>query len=111
MLLEYSTNNEKQDCVIWVMNNGVGNLFSKLFAINAPYVSIKILRFMKNGGPMMETQDEFGEPAALVFYDLCSKDFNHTAIYAKGGSFFVDSYMETLLLLDHLDSSAFSITN
>lgn len=66
---------------------------------------------MKNGGPMMETQDEFGEPAALVFYDLCSKDFNHTAIYAKGGSFFVDSYMETLLLLDHLDSSAFSITN
>ncbi|CAH1435511.1 unnamed protein product [Lactuca virosa] len=107
VLLEYGTNNEKQDCVIWVMNNGVPNLFSKLCAINAPYASIKILAFIKNGGPMMEKQYEFGEPAAFVFYDLCSKDFNHTAIYAKGGSFFVDSYMETLLLLDHPDSSAF----
>ncbi|CAH1435524.1 unnamed protein product [Lactuca virosa] len=111
-LVEYSTtNNEKQDCVVWMMNHGVPVSFTKLFTINTPYALINILGFMKSGGPIMETHDEFGEPTAFVFYEPGSKDFKYTSFYSDYGSFFVDSYMETLLLLDQPDSSVYPIVN
>lgn len=94
-----------------MMNTGVPILFTMLFTINAPYGTMNILGFMKNGGAMMEVHEEFGEPALFVFYDLCYKDLKHTTFEAKYGSFFVDSYTETLLLLNHPDSSVLSIVN
>ncbi|KAL4578967.1 hypothetical protein LXL04_015102 [Taraxacum kok-saghyz] len=105
-VLEFCRNSQKRVCDIWMRNHDDPNLFTKLFTINTPYTSIRILGFMKSGGPIMATQPEDDEePGALVFYEPSSKDLNHSAIYANYYSFFVDSYMETLLLLDQPNSN------
>ncbi|GJY03346.1 hypothetical protein Tco_0369286 [Tanacetum coccineum] len=51
----------------------------------------------------METRKDDEELAALEVYDPCSERISNLGIYGKKGSFFMDSYKETLLLLDELD--------
>ncbi|KAL7609240.1 hypothetical protein Lser_V15G12364 [Lactuca serriola] len=110
VVLEYNPNSERQVCVVWMRSHGVPNLFTKMFSIITPFESINILGFKKSGGPIMEMLNEIWGPAALVFCEPYSEDCNCTSIFAKSGSIFVDSYKETLLLLDK-DSSVYSINN
>ncbi|CAH1435515.1 unnamed protein product [Lactuca virosa] len=84
------------------------NLFKKLFTINAPYASIRVLGFTKSGEPMMEVKDYYKEAAALVVYQPSLGYINNIGISGNYGSFFVGYYMETLLLLDQADCSVYS---
>ncbi|KAI3518047.1 hypothetical protein L1887_06398 [Cichorium endivia] len=99
-VLEYGANIRKRDCNVWVMDHDVPNLFTKLFTINAPYSSINTLAFTKSGEAIVEAKDYYKETAALVVYQPCSGHVNDIGLNANYGSFFVGSYMETLLLLD-----------
>nr|GEU62023.1 hypothetical protein [Tanacetum cinerariifolium] len=89
-------------CGVWKMEHDAS--FTKLFTINTPNYTINnILGFRKNGELVMETRKDDEELAALEVYDPCSERISNLGIYGKKGSFFMDSYKETLLLLDELD--------
>ncbi|CAH1435495.1 unnamed protein product [Lactuca virosa] len=77
----------------------------EVFTLSKECDSIKILGFTKKDEAIMETQDDYGEPATVVVYEPSSKRFNDTGINGKHGALFVSLYMETLLLLDQLDFS------
>ncbi|CAI9270575.1 unnamed protein product [Lactuca saligna] len=110
-VLEYATNMMNQVCNVWVKDHGVQNLFKQLFTINAPYASIRALGFTKSGEPIMEVKDYYKEVAALVVYEPSLGYINNIGISGNYGSFFVGSYMETLLLLDQADCSVYSNVN
>nr|GEY33477.1 cinnamoyl-CoA reductase 2-like [Tanacetum cinerariifolium] len=89
--------------------------FTKLFVINTPDNLIRnILGFRKNGELVMETEKDFEigseNGSALEVYESCSKRIKNLGIYGKEGSFFMSSYKETLLLLDHSDSYVVCVT-
>ncbi|GJZ62703.1 probable galacturonosyltransferase 7 isoform X2 [Tanacetum coccineum] len=85
---------------LWLMEND--SSFTKLFTIRAPRVD-QILGFKKNGETIFKTRDR-NEAVALDVYDPCSQQIKNLGISVAGRSFFTDSYKESLLLLDHLDS-------
>nr|GEW57836.1 cytochrome P450 [Tanacetum cinerariifolium] len=89
---------------IWMMGEGgVMTSFKKLFTINIPDLStMTLLRFRKNGEPIMEST-EYEELAALEVYEPCSEHINNFGINGETGSFFICPYIETLLLIDHSD--------
>ncbi|KAI3518052.1 hypothetical protein L1887_06404 [Cichorium endivia] len=110
-VLEYCTNMKKQVCNVWVMDSGVPNLFTKLLTIDTPYASMKTLGFTRSGEPIMQAKDYYKEAVALVVYNSSSGHLNDIRIDGNYGSFFVDSYMETLLLLDQSHCRVYSIIN
>ncbi|GKB61169.1 ribonuclease H-like domain-containing protein [Tanacetum coccineum] len=78
----------------------------------------------KNGELVVETQDTPGRwvffggtgyigntYSALEVYDPCSKQITHLGMFGRNGSFFISSYKETLLLLDHSDSCEYPEIN
>ncbi|GKG59479.1 hypothetical protein Tco_0605130, partial [Tanacetum coccineum] len=64
---------------------------------------------------LMETEKDFEigseNGSALEVYESCSKGIKNLGIYGKEGSFFMSSYKETLLLLDHSDSCVYPVIN
>ncbi|GKD51657.1 hypothetical protein Tco_1280633 [Tanacetum coccineum] len=102
-----------RDVNVWKMEGD--SSFTKLFTINTPDSSIRnILRFGKNGELVIETQEGYnpygifgGKDSALEVYDRFSQHMNNLTIYGLTDSFFISSYKETLLLLDHLDSCVY----
>nr|GEX22932.1 hypothetical protein [Tanacetum cinerariifolium] len=86
---------------VWMMEHD--SSFRKLFNICAPVD--KILGFKKNGETIFETQKEEGRLTTIDVYDPCSQQIKNLGISGVGGSFFMSSYKESLLLLDHLDSA------
>ncbi|GKB84757.1 hypothetical protein Tco_0957029 [Tanacetum coccineum] len=90
---------EAECCGVWVMEHD--SSFRKLFTIAAPVYYI--LGFRKSGEPIFETLKEFGESSVDV-YDPSSEQIKNLEIYGENSSFFMVSYKESLLLLDHSDS-------
>ncbi|GJR18534.1 F-box protein-like protein [Tanacetum coccineum] len=93
--------------------------FTQLFTINTPdsYI-INIVGFRKNGELVVETIERGGQlglpgegESALEVYDPCSQQISKLGFSGQIGSFFINSYKETLLLLDHLDSFVYPETN
>ncbi|GJQ94762.1 F-box protein-like protein [Tanacetum coccineum] len=92
--------------------------FTQLFTINTPdsYIT-DIVGFRKNGELLVETKEWRGWPvlynreSALEVYDPCSKQITNLGISGQNGTFFVSSYKETLLLLDHSDSCEYPEIN
>ncbi|GJR88390.1 probable galacturonosyltransferase 7 isoform X2 [Tanacetum coccineum] len=87
-------------CGVWVMERD--SSFRKLFTIIGAYVD-KILGFGKSGEPIMETRNVEKQYTTLDVYDPCSHNINSLGISAVEGSFVMDFYKESLLLLDHSD--------
>ncbi|GJV65095.1 probable galacturonosyltransferase 7 isoform X2 [Tanacetum coccineum] len=85
---------------VWVMEND--SSFRKLFTIGAP--ANKILGFRKNGEPIFENEKESSPFTTLDVYDPCSQQMKNLRISRVVRSFFMGSYKESLLFLDHLDS-------
>ena len=85
----------------------------KLFTFNTPERSLtKKLGFRKNGELILETPREeakqFGiYDSAVEVYEPWSKNIIKFPIYGQHDSFFISSYKESLLLLDHLDSCVY----
>ncbi|GKA58812.1 phospholipase-like protein [Tanacetum coccineum] len=73
----------------------------KLFTFDIPDCEsiIEIRGYRKSSEPIIVTQ-RFGNFAALEVYSPSSKHIHNLGIYGKCDSFFMGSYMETLLLLD-----------
>nr|GFA97100.1 hypothetical protein [Tanacetum cinerariifolium] len=90
---------------VWVMGND--SSFRKLFTIRTPRGD-EILGFKKNGEIIFKTllnQNGAGMfTAVLDVYDPCSQHIKNLGICGLKDSFFMGSYKESLLLLDHLDS-------
>ncbi|XP_076885493.1 uncharacterized protein LOC143535038 [Bidens hawaiensis] len=100
----------KHVCDAWMMlNNGVlKSSFTKLstFQVNASNSSsiYNIIGFRTNGQPIIESNLKpyyFGEKELQV-YDPCSGHMNSIGIY--GSLFWITSYTESLLLINHPDS-------
>lgn len=87
-------------CGVWVMEND--SSFRKLFSIGASVN--KILWFMENGEPIFEIYEANGQLfTTLNVYDPCSKQLKNLGISGFEDTFFMGSYKESLLLLDHSD--------
>ncbi|GJY56323.1 retrovirus-related pol polyprotein from transposon TNT 1-94 [Tanacetum coccineum] len=97
--------------------------FTQLFTINTSCIT-DIVGFRKNGELVVETQETPGRwvffggtgyignmYSALEVYDPCSKQITHLGMFGRNGSFFISSYKETLLLLDHSDSCEYPEIN
>ncbi|MFS8020039.1 putative F-box domain-containing protein [Helianthus anomalus] len=89
---------------VWMMEDGVSNLFTKLFTIDfhSPDGFECLLRgFRKTGEPIVEMLQNLNDSnAPLAVYEPYSKSFNNLGINGMSFSFSVYPYMETLLLLD-----------
>ncbi|GJR48332.1 hypothetical protein Tco_1316435 [Tanacetum coccineum] len=93
-------------CGVWVMEHD--SSFRKLFRIGPPYY---ILGFRKSGEPIFEVVKELGvsthdgyRVSTVDVYDPCSQHIKSLGIDGLIGLFFMDSYKESLLLLNHSDS-------
>ncbi|GJQ94763.1 hypothetical protein Tco_0005902 [Tanacetum coccineum] len=100
VMISYPNQVEIPVCGVWKIEHDES--FTNLFTISTPdYTINNILGFRKNGEHVMETQKEDEEFAALEVYDPGSERISNLGIYGEKGSFFMDSYKETLLLLNH----------
>ncbi|GJZ63504.1 F-box/kelch-repeat protein-like protein [Tanacetum coccineum] len=91
--------------ILWCMDDGNVASFKKMFNFDMIDTSVdKILGFMKRGEPVLESYQELEESdlSVLEAYEPWSEHMTNLGIYGVNGSFFMDSYVETLLLLDHL---------
>nr|GEX39877.1 hypothetical protein [Tanacetum cinerariifolium] len=101
-VLEYYEEGEITVCGVWVMkDDGVTKDFTKMFTVKVPGKSVDdgVLGFRKNGEAIIEIKGQ-----GIFEYDSSSGSVNDIGIDGDYGSFFVSSYMETLLLLDESDS-------
>ncbi|GJY60931.1 probable LRR receptor-like serine/threonine-protein kinase isoform X2 [Tanacetum coccineum] len=94
-------------CGVWMMEND--SSFRKLFTIGAH--ASKILGFSKSGEPIFVIQNVGLRhmPTTLNVYDPYSQQIKKLlGISGMEGSFFMGSYKESLLLLDHSDLHIYS---
>ncbi|GJV43443.1 probable galacturonosyltransferase 7 isoform X2 [Tanacetum coccineum] len=94
-------------CSVWVMEHD--SSFRKLFSTGT--TSYIILGFRNNDETIFETVKEDVSFATLDVYDPCSQQINNFGIFGLRGSFFMGSYKESLLLIDHLDSRIYYDNN
>lgn len=99
---------EKQVFKVWIMMEN--RSFTKLFTIRVPDGLVnKILGFRKNGQVIMEMitendddnhDDDDEKSYGLVVYEPCSEQINNLGIYGRHFLIFLNSYTDSLLLLD-----------
>ncbi|XP_071709294.1 uncharacterized protein [Rutidosis leptorrhynchoides] len=98
---DYKKGNQ-QVCDVWIMKHGVPNSFDKLFTFKAPKESwYHVLGFRKNGEPILSRL--VANVYSFEVYGPCSKEFNDLEVFGNGyalGEITVDSFTETLLLID-----------
>ncbi|MFS7965903.1 putative F-box domain-containing protein [Helianthus anomalus] len=98
-------------CYVWSMKDGVPMSFTKLYTIYSPNATLlRVLEFRKNGEPVIEIEDNDDDridlPSLLAVYEPKSKHISNIGINGED-SFYVYSYMETLLLLDEQEFTIF----
>ncbi|GKB71444.1 retrovirus-related pol polyprotein from transposon TNT 1-94, partial [Tanacetum coccineum] len=92
-------------CDVWIMTEGVTKSFTKMLSIKAPnsWVSYRVLELRKNGEAIIEYIDDTNS-SAIEVYEPSSGRISGVGINGSFDSFRVNSYMETLLLLDQPNS-------
>nr|XP_043629753.1 uncharacterized protein LOC122601040 [Erigeron canadensis] len=115
VLLEYHREFEERlpICCLWMMEEqGVDRSFTKLYNINVPHATLKtLLGFTKFGDLLLVTQEqEEGDYAHLKIYYPDTEEI-YDLEDGNDYSFFMWSYTETLLLLDHANGFKYSIRN
>ncbi|GKA51416.1 retrovirus-related pol polyprotein from transposon TNT 1-94 [Tanacetum coccineum] len=101
-LFEYYKEGETRFCDIWIMKEGLTKSFTKMLSIKAPDtwgVHYRVLELRKNGEVIIENTDDTIS-SAIEVYEPSSGHINGIGFYGSFDSFSVNSYMETLLLLD-----------
>ncbi|GJV25954.1 hypothetical protein Tco_1378649 [Tanacetum coccineum] len=102
-------NTHRAVCTVWMMEDDVIKPFTKLFAIHSPDAILKtVIGFNNSGEPIMETHYNHEEYAKLEVYEPWSKQISNLGVHDEDESFCGTSYMETLLLLDHVDCCIYS---
>lgn len=94
---------------VWMMmvDRGISKSFTRLYNIKAPETFVNsitgVLGFMKNGKAMISVKNgciySLEEPTGLFVYEPYTKNISDLQIAGK--SFSINSYVESLLLLDH----------
>ncbi|XP_076913053.1 uncharacterized protein LOC143571542 [Bidens hawaiensis] len=97
--------------VVWIVEDSVPESFTKLFTIDVPGATVlRVLEFRKRGEPVIEIEeahnDPFDDSSSLVVYEPNSKHVSNLD-FSGTGSFYVNAYKETLLLLDQPDFTVF----
>ncbi|CAH1447908.1 unnamed protein product [Lactuca virosa] len=102
-LLQYAESNDIDFCNVWMMEHGATahRSFTKLFTVITPN---DIMGFRKNGVPIIfihdhdDDDDDF--PAKLIVYEPNLQHNGYLEICPP--AILLNSYMETLLLLDQV---------
>ncbi|KAA8524477.1 hypothetical protein F0562_010900 [Nyssa sinensis] len=83
-------------CCIWVMKEyGVAESWTKLVTINLPGELGSTVGFKKNGEVLLSMRNNL-----FVSYDPKTQQIKELGIHGNSRSFYVDTYMETLVLLE-----------
>nr|GEY93940.1 hypothetical protein [Tanacetum cinerariifolium] len=100
-LFEYYNEGETRFCDVWIMKEGVAKSFTKMLSIKAPdtWVHYQVLEIRKNGEVIIENIDDIYS-SKLEVYEPVSGRISGIEINGLSRTFSVNSYMETLLLLD-----------
>nr|XP_043632986.1 F-box protein At3g07870-like [Erigeron canadensis] len=100
-VLKFDMYTPREFCDVWMMiGQGCTRSFNKLYSISAPHALIgTTVGFRKSGEPIIEYNRY--TPNELAIYEPESKHITNIGIHGLDGTFFVHSYMETLLLLGH----------
>ncbi|KAI3714074.1 hypothetical protein L1987_72664 [Smallanthus sonchifolius] len=97
-MLEYDMEKGKECCGVWVMKEyGVMGSWRKLYFIRLPGMLRKAVGFRMNGDMVLALKNH-----ELVFVDFAG-NVKSFGIYANIRSFFVGSYMESLILINQMD--------
>ncbi|GKB81060.1 retrovirus-related pol polyprotein from transposon TNT 1-94 [Tanacetum coccineum] len=101
-LFEYYNEGETRFCDVWIMKEGVTKSFTKMLSIKAPdsWVRYRVLVIRNNGEAIIENIDDTNYSSVLEVYDPSSGRISGLGINGYPYSFSMNSYMETLLLLD-----------
>ncbi|GKD66305.1 putative F-box domain-containing protein [Tanacetum coccineum] len=92
------------DMHVWIMKNGDPKSFTRLYTIDMPAENIvSVLGFRKSGEPIIEMKRDKNE-SEIIVYQPNTYQIRYTGIVGQLGTFFVSSYIETLLLLDLEDN-------
>nr|XP_043632961.1 putative F-box protein At3g52320 [Erigeron canadensis] len=109
VVVEYISDSVEDLCTVWVMEDIVTKSFSRLYTIEVPMPSWHmVLGFRKSGEAIMKAHYAGEIVGTIEVYEPCSEHISKLGIYGDYGSFFVSSYMETLLLLDQSDCHIYS---
>ncbi|KAF5803836.1 putative F-box associated interaction domain-containing protein [Helianthus annuus] len=88
---------------VWIMEDVVPKSFTKLYAIDLPDADVSavyVMGFRKTGEPIIDSASRYPEwTGSLAVYQPYSKTISSLGIDGDDFSYFVYSYMETLLLL------------
>nr|GEZ33618.1 hypothetical protein [Tanacetum cinerariifolium] len=105
-LFDYYKEGEKRFCDVWIMKEGATKTFTKLLSIKAPqsWVHYRVLDIRNNGEAIIENIDDTNYSSVLQVYDPSSGRISSMGINGSPCSFPINSYMETLLLLDQSNS-------
>ncbi|GJY20734.1 F-box domain containing protein [Tanacetum coccineum] len=95
-------------CVLTVDGASVTS-FNMLFSLPTNH-SVKLIGFTNTDEPIVEV-DELGYQLAhtLQVYDPVAKEFRGIGMEADGGSFYIGPYKESLILLNRLNRSLYSL--
>ncbi|GJV92026.1 retrovirus-related pol polyprotein from transposon TNT 1-94 [Tanacetum coccineum] len=104
-LFEYYNEGETRFCDVWKMKEGVTKSFTKMLSIKAPdsWVRYRVLELRKNGEAIIENIDDT-DSSVLEVSETSSGRISGVGINGTSYSFSMNSYMETLLLLDQSNS-------
>ncbi|KAF5764802.1 putative F-box domain-containing protein [Helianthus annuus] len=87
---------------VWMMEDGVLKSFKKLLTISNHLLDVFIVDvrgFRRTGEPLVELEPYLGAVRGLAAYEPYSKSIRNVGIIGRKSSYYVCSYMETLLLL------------
>ncbi|GJW49449.1 F-box domain containing protein [Tanacetum coccineum] len=104
-LFEYYNDGDISFCDAWIMKEGVTKSLTKMLSIKAPdtWARYRLLELRKNGEVIIENIDDTNS-SVLEVCEPSSGRTSGVGINGSSGSFRVNSYMETLLLLDESNS-------
>ncbi|KAK9051990.1 hypothetical protein SSX86_028618 [Deinandra increscens subsp. villosa] len=94
-VLEYDMGKGKECCGVWVMNGfGVAGSWERLYVIRLPGVLRKAVGFRMNGEIVLALKNH-----ELVYVE-CTGSVKSLGIYGSIRSFFLGSYVESLILIN-----------
>ncbi|KAL2496935.1 F-box/kelch-repeat protein [Forsythia ovata] len=93
--IKYDKQMGSESCCVWVMKEyGVMKSWTKLYDIDLVGGMEKVIRFRNNGGVLLASQEH-----ELVTYNPETRVNKAIGIHGSPRSFYIDNYMESLVLL------------
>lgn len=105
--LKYNKETGQESCCVWVMRDyGVAESWTKLYNISIPERLTRTIGFRKDGEVILSLSNN-----ELVSYDLVNSKIKELGIVGNIRSFYVGTYVESLVLLKGQNSLREGISN